>query len=404
MEIEDSRDLAKVSYPIRPTLFAIMLAWMCGYNSSVQVAMFWEFKFKTLKRLIPDFPDSLISHDTVNRLLSLIVVDDLKAIMSHFSELVVRNNKNDELGIKHILSLDGQTPKAAEYEPGKGFCGHSNADKRLHQKLYYVTLFDSTNALSLTMEEVESKENENNACVRAIKMFDLAGTIVTADALNTRRSIAEAVTERGGDYVLALKDNHKSLRMAAADALSNPFLMEQYGRTFETEAEMSHGRVEEMSVLALPISAVPDKKPIKDWKKDAHTVFMAVTESFDKKHQVARKPEVRLFISSLSFDHPDIAALGYRAIREHWHIENKLHWCLDMDFGQDHMQIKNRNYLRNCEALSRIALNAIRQLEPKFRKPTRNENVALCHVQGYLDANLGENIREVAKLFVEGTI
>lgn len=133
-------------------------------------------------------------------------------------------------------------------------------------------------------------------------------------------------------------------------------------------------------------------------------MFMAITKSFDKKHQVARKPEVRLFISSLSFDHPDIAALGYRAIREHWHIENKLHWCLDMDFGQDHMQIKNRNYLRNCEALSRIALNAIRQLEPKFRKPTRNENVALCHVQGYLDANLGENIGTVAKLFVEGTI
>jgi predicted transposase YbfD/YdcC len=84
---------------------------------------------------------------------------------------------------------------------------------------------------------------------------------------------------------------------------------------------------------------------LKDWKKDAQTVFMAVTESENKKHEVSREPEVRLFISSLSFDNPNIAALGYRAIREHWHIENKLHWCLDMDFGQDHMQIKNRNYV-----------------------------------------------------------
>ena len=75
-----------------------------------------------------------------------------------------------------------------------------------------------------------------------------------------------------------------------------------------------------------------------------------------------------------------------------------------MDFGQDRMQIKNRNYLRNCEALSRIALNAIRQLEPKFRKPNRNESVALCGVKRYLDGMLGQNIASVANLFVQGTI
>lgn len=84
MEIEDTREPAKDLYPIGPTFMAIMLAWMCGYNSSVQIAMFWEMKFDILKRHIPNFPDSLISHDTVNRLLSLIVVDDLKAIMRDF--------------------------------------------------------------------------------------------------------------------------------------------------------------------------------------------------------------------------------------------------------------------------------------------------------------------------------
>ena len=75
-----------------------------------------------------------------------------------------------------------------------------------------------------------------------------------------------------------------------------------------------------------------------------------------------------------------------------------------MDFGQDRMQIKNRNYLRNCEALSRISLNAIRMLEPKFRKPSRNESVALCNVKRYLDGMLGQNIGAVANLFVQGKI
>lgn len=157
-ETEDSKNPEIESYPIGPTLFAIMLAWMCGYKSSEQVAMFWEFKIDTLKRHIPNFPDTLISHDTVHRLLSLIVVDDLNAILSHFSELILRGGKNYELGIKSTQSQDGQTLETLEYEPGKGLLGHSTADKRLHQKLSDVRLFDSSNvmSLSLTMEEDES--------------------------------------------------------------------------------------------------------------------------------------------------------------------------------------------------------------------------------------------------------
>ena len=404
MEIEDKRDPKKICYPLGSTLFAIMLAWMCGYNSAVKISFFWSLKFDILKKHIPNFPNSLISHDTVNRLLSLIVVDDLKAIMSHFSELVIANAGYDELGIKRILSLDGQTPKAAEYEPGKGYLEHSNADRRLHQKLYYVTLFDSSTGISLRMEEVEKKENENKACVRAIKMFDLTGTIVTAAALNTQRSVAEAVIDRGGDYVLALKDNHKALRKVVDEALNNPILIEEYGQIYESEVEIGHGRIENRTVHALPVSAIKNKVPLKDWKKDAQTVFMTVTESENKKHKVKRAPEVRLFISSLSFDNPNIAALGYRAVREHWHIENKLHWCLDMDFGQDHMQIKNRNYLRNCEMLSRIALNVMRLIEPKFRRPGCNEQVAISNVKLCLDGTLDRNITTVANLFVEGKI
>jgi len=265
-------------------------------------------------------------------------------------------------------------------------------------------LFDSTSGLSLGMEEVEKKENENKACVRAIKLFDLQGTIVTADALNTQRSVAEAIIEKRGDYVLALKDNHKSLRKVVQESLSNPILMREFGQIYEHEVDIAHGRIEQRIVYALPVSAIKNKIPLREWKKDAHTVFMAVTKSENKKNHVTRTPEVRLFISSLSFDNPNIAALGYRAIREHWHIENKLHWCLDLDFGQDHMQIKNRNYLRNCETLSRIALNAIRLLESKFRRPGRNETVALSNVKICLDGTLERNIMTVANLFVEGKL
>ena len=108
---------------------------------------------------------------------------------------------------------------------------------------------------------------------------------------------------------------------------------------------------------------------------------------------------VRYFITSLT-NLDEFAD----SVRKHWFIENKLHWCLDMDFGQDHMQIKNRNYLRNCEMLSRIALNVMRLIEPKFRRPGCNEQVAISNVKLCLDGTLDRNITTVANLFVEGKI
>ncbi len=216
----------------------------------------------------------MISHDTVNRLFSLIMVDDLKGLMAHFSQLELKNSINGETDIKRILSLDGQTPKAAEYEPKEGSLGLSNDDRRLLNRLYYVSLYDSTAGLTLAMEDVESKENENKACVRAIEMFDLEGTIVTADALNTQRSVAEAIIRKGGDYVLALKDNHKTLKKGVQEAISNPLLVEMHGETYSTDVELGHGRIETRTVIALPASVIPNRQAIRDWKKDTSKVFM----------------------------------------------------------------------------------------------------------------------------------
>ena len=106
IEVKDLRDPSKIRYPLVPTLFAIMLAWMCGYNSAVKVEMFWYIKFGILKKLIPNFPDHKISHDTVNRILSLIIVDDLKGILSHFSQLVIENRGAEGVEIKRISIID----------------------------------------------------------------------------------------------------------------------------------------------------------------------------------------------------------------------------------------------------------------------------------------------------------
>lgn len=404
IKVNDPRDPVKVKFPLVPTLFAIILAWIGGCTSAVAVARFWWEHFEDLKKSIPDFPDECISHDTVNRLLSLILVDDLKGLMSHFCQLVLDNASSGETSIKRVLSLDGQTPRATEYEVREGHLGVPDDDRRLLNHLYYVTLYDSTSGLALAMDEVENKENENKACLRAIKMFDLTGTVVTADALNTQRSVAKAIIAQGGDYVLALKDNHKSMRKAVSDAFADASLIEKCGDTYSTGVELGHGRIEERTVIALSVDNLPNKRPFKDWLVDCHTIFYTETKSTFKKNGVERKPERRFFVSSISGDHPNIAELGYRAIRDHWKIENQVHWCLDMDFGQDHMQTKNRNYLRNCELLSRLALNVARQLQPAMWIKNPKEKPSIASVVDSIKMKPHKHLLKVANLFAYGKL
>lgn len=218
------------------------------------------------------------------------------------------------------------------------------------------------------LDAVQDKENENKACLRLLDFFDLSNSIVTCDVLNTQRTVAEKIIEKNGDYFLALKNNHKSIAKAVKEDFSKTEY-EELLKTFKTEEEKTHGRKETREVFALPATVV-NKRILKDWAEDCNTLFMTVTESTSVKYGNSREPEIRYFLSSLYFDTPNIAELGYISVREHWRIENSFHYVLDMDFGQDHMQMKNRNLIKNVELLSRISLNIIKQVQPMLKKGT----------------------------------
>lgn len=370
--VDDPRQPWKIKYPLLPTLFAIIIAWCCGCNSSTDVEDFWCDHLDWLRRTIPNLPDELISHDTVRRLLCIIKFEQLNEFLKEFCEYVAKGKSaDDEPASPRILSMDGQAVNAMVYEPKIGDDGKFLYDRRTHNRLYYVSLHDSTNNLTLAQDEVKVKENENKACIRLLKLFDLTGTVVTADALNTQRAVAKAVIEQHGDYMLAVKDNHQELREHIEEAMNGEL---EEARVYSTEIECGHGRIERRTVKALPFELLKKCVP-GTWKEDAESVFMAITGSYDKKYEQYRENEVRFFISSLVFDNDRIAELGYKAIREHWHIENCLHYVLDVSFNQDHMQMKSREYARNRVFLNKLALNVLRLLQDEYSKA--NEKISI---------------------------
>lgn len=363
IKFTDNRQPHKVVYPLVPTLLVISLAFIAGKNTAVDIADYWKFNLDRLRSIIPELPETPISHDTVLRLLKSIKFDEFDGFILYLTQNIIEaQGLSSE---KKIMSLDGQTPRAIEYTPKDGM--KHPEDGRCYNRLYYVSLYDSTDKLVLAQTEVQDKENENKACLRLIDLIDCSDCIFTSDALNSQRALAAKIIEKGGDYCLAIKDNHKTLRQAISTAFDNAQMLDEQAVYYNSDTEIGHGRIESRTVIALPLTALP-KRSLGAWAEDAQTVFFARTCSYDKKYGVYREPEIRYYISSLSFDNPDIAKAGYEAIRKHWCIENSLHYVLDVTFNQDRAQIKNRNYIRNKLLLNKLALNALRCAQPAYSK------------------------------------
>ncbi len=255
------------------------------------------------------------------------------------------------------------------------------------------------------MNEISPRDIANKTCIRAIEMLDLAGTVVTAAALGATRSVAEAIMRQGGDYVIAVKDNQKSLLKSIQNAFRDPLLVRECGEAHESETELGTGIIEERTVTALPISAVKNKTAFGEWKKDCKTLFMSITASYGKNQKAEGEPLTEFFVSSLSFDNTGIAALGDRALREHRGTANQRPWRLDLDYGRDQLQIKNRNYLRNCEALSGLTLKVLKELKPRpeFNRSPRKEVQSLTGVMTFLRGRLEQHLETVARLLAHGT-
>lgn len=134
VSITDERMEVKVKYPLLPTIFAIIIAWCAGCNSCVMVEYYWKYNRAKLKELIEGFPDTDISHDTVNRLMRNLVFSEFHTILVEFCKRVIETNPQ-LIEVKRVLSLGGQTPRAIEYTKREATLGKSPEDRRLYDRL-----------------------------------------------------------------------------------------------------------------------------------------------------------------------------------------------------------------------------------------------------------------------------
>lgn len=302
--------------------------------------------FKTFLKL----PNGIPSHDTFNRVFSAL---DPKRFLECFLQWT---QSLRQAVAQEIVALDGKALRRA-------------LNKNQSPK-YVVSAWAESNNLVLGQLKVDEKSNEITAVPQLLRALELAGCIVTVDAMGCQKNIAKEIIEADADYVLALKGNQQKVHEEVKSFLDSTLLEKQRTRPkgavvpkevlglqqFQT-VEKDHGRLETRSYYqtdCLDWFADRDK-----WEGLRSVGMVESRRELDGKVTIER----RYYLSSLKAEVKTFA----RAVRGHWGVENKLHWALDVSFREDQSRARQGYAAENLATLRRLALNLLKREKTKKR-------------------------------------
>lgn len=337
-DLEDPRVNRTKLHPLINIVMIATLGVICGCEGWDELHHFGEIKLTFLSTFL-DMRNGVPSADTIRRLFEAL---EPKAFAGSFERLVqalASAHAGQSLPSNKQIAVDGKTLR-----------GSVNAaiDRTA---LHLVHAWYVEKSVLLGQVATSEKSNEITAIPALLAMLDLRNATVTIDAMGCQKEIAAAIVDKQGDYVLSLKDNHPTLR-AEVEAL---FEEDRRKRTPTADAicEMSkgHGRTETRWVRTLTAPTALFERA--EWKGIKSLACVSSVRIVDGE----RSEERRLYISSLESNALEIAA----KIRNHWRVENELHWTLDVALREDDSRISAGNGSENFAMLRRVAVMLLKR-------------------------------------------
>jgi predicted transposase YbfD/YdcC len=343
---------------------------ICGGESFYDMEDFGKAKRDWFETFL-ELPNGIPSHDTFNRVFAAL---DPEA----FVECFVRwTQALRETISQEIVSIDGKALRRAY--------------RKKEHLTYIVSAWAEENNLVLGQMKVDEKSNEITAVPELLRVLELSDCIVTLDAMGCQKSIAKEIKEADAEYVLALKGNQGSVHQevkafldaAVAEAETRPVLSPPLSRVAAALAsiqtiEKDHGRIETRRYYQSDqIAWFADRDA---WEGLTSVGLVEATREINGVRTIER----RYYLSSL----PLAVELFARAVRSHWGIENKLHWVLDVSFGEDYSRARSGHAAQNLATLRRIALNMLKRDTAKKRS-IKGKQLNAGWDQAYLTHLLG---------------
>ncbi len=359
-DMPDPRVVGRTDHHLLDILVLTVCAVVCGADDWEAVEMWGEAKLDWLRQYIP-LKNGIPSHDTIGRLFAAMDSTTFQACFTRWVSTICGSL------VGQVVAIDGKTMRGSHH--------HRLGKKAIHM----VSAFASDQGITLGQLKTEEKSNEIAAIPELLAMLDLKGSIVTIDSMGCQKDIAKAITERGADYVLALKGNHGKLheQVGAFFEIAAQHKYQALDAKPDETCEKDHGRIESRRVTALSSAHL---EQVGAWVGLKSMIMVESIREIGEK----RTSERRFYISSLK---PDSKQIG-DAIRAHWGIENKLHWCLDVTFKEDACRTRAGHAAENFNIIRKITMNLLRQ-EPSMKRSIPKKRLYAALHDQYLAEVLG---------------
>jgi predicted transposase YbfD/YdcC len=311
-----------------------LCAAICGSEGWADVERFGKAKRAWFARFL-ELPNGIPSHDTFGRVFARLDTSEFYACLQRWLRSL-----NQAL-TDHGIRLDGKTLR------------HSFDTASGKAALHLVNAWSSDLQACLGQVAVDEDSNEITAVPKLLEMLELTGAVVTLDAMHCQKETAQAICDRGADYVLTVKGNqptlHAEIQQIFEDAGEKDYDVPGLRRL--TMTEEGHGRKERREYYVMP--APQSLRDTGDWA-DLRTIGMVYRE---REGRDANSHEVVFFISSLT---PTVKRLA-KHLRGHWGVENSLHWSLDVTFGEDQSRIRRGSAPEIAGFFRRLALSILKR-------------------------------------------
>ena len=334
---------------------------ICGADSWVAMEQYGNSKQKWLEEFL-ELPNGIPSHDTISRVFARIDPEEFEKCFHDWIKEIAKLIPGE------VISFDGKTVK------------NSGSKKVGKKAIHLVNAWANKQRLVLGQTKVDEKTNEIKAIPELIKVLELAGCIVTIDAMGTQTQIAKLIKEKEADYCLALKGNHKHFYEAVADifTLAETKDWKNIEHSFYRTIEKGHGRAEIRRYWTISAQELAFDK--EQWAGLQSLGLVESVRKIDSETTTSR----RYYLNSFESD----AQIFAHAVRSHWGVENSLHWVLDVGFKEDDCPIHSENAPENLAQLRKMSLNLLSQ-EKTAKIGVANKRLKAAWDNQYLAKVLG---------------